>query len=112
MEPKVWRGVEAQYASATTFLVHSYEEQDALEQMLDESKPPLPTMRDAGKHFLLFTPFRYAPAQASRFRKAGRHSLWYGAKALEAACSEVAYERMRFIQDSADLLIQQLRPYP
>src|SRR5574337_115518 len=41
-EPRVWRGVETQYASATTLLVDSHEEHDVLEQLLEASKPPLP----------------------------------------------------------------------
>lgn len=101
-EPQVWRGVESQHVSSTTLLVDGFDEQDALERLLEASKPPLPAMRQR-KHYLLTTPFRYLPAQASRFRKAARHGLWYGAKALEAACAEVAYWRMRFILDSVGL---------
>lgn len=105
-EPQVWRGVETQYASATTLLVDTYKEHDLLEQLLEGSKPPLPTTRGARKHFLLITPFRYTPRHDSRFRRAGkgRHGLWYGSTALEAACAEVAYWRMRFILDSAGLI--------
>ncbi len=104
-EARVWRGVETQYASATTWLVDTYEEQDLLEQLLEGSKPPLPAITRR-QHFLLTTPFRYTPVHDSRFRKAGagRHGLWYGARALRAACAEVAYWRMRFILDSAGLL--------
>lgn len=100
---KVWRGVESQYASATTLLVESYEEHDLLEQMLEESKPPAPGTAGLKKHFLLVTPFRYMPAHGSRFRRAGRRGIWYGALALKAACAEVAWWRMRFIVDSAGL---------
>lgn len=99
----VWRGVETQYASATTLLVDGYAEHDALEQLLEASKPPLLAMKARSKHFLLLSPFRYTPVHDSRFRRAGRHGLWYGARALKAACAEVAYWRMRFIQDSAGL---------
>ena len=101
-EPQVWRGVESQHASSTTLLVDGYDEHDALERLLEGSKPPLPAMQRR-KHYLLTTPFRYLPAQASHFRRAGRHGLWYGAKALKAACAEVAYWRMRFILDSVGL---------
>lgn len=106
-EPKAWRGVETQYASSTTLLVDDLDEHDRLEQMLEASKPPLPEIKtghERATHFLLLTPFRYAPAQASRFRQVGQHGIWYGAKSLEAACAEVAYWRMRFILDSAGLL--------
>lgn len=103
--PKVWRGVESQYASATTLLVDSLAEHELLEQMLEDSKPSAPELRARTKHFLLLTPFRYTPRHDSRFRQAGhgRHGLWYGARQLEAACAEVAYWRRRFILDSAGL---------
>ena len=103
--PRLWRGVESQYASATTLLVDSLAEHELLEQMLEGSKPPAPDMRARAKHFLLLTPFRYVPRHDSRFRKAGqgRHGLWYGARQLPAACAEVAYWRCRFIQDSEGL---------
>lgn len=105
-EPQVWRGVETQYASSTLLLVDDLDEHDLLEQMLEGSKPPLPPTAPVDgrpKHFLLTTPFRYAPMQPSRFRLAGQHGIWYGARALETACAEVAYWRMRFILDSAGL---------
>ena len=104
-EPQAWRGVESQYASSTTLLVDSLDEHDALERLLEGSKPPLQEAADPRKHFLLVTPFRYTPLHDSRFRQAGqgRHGLWYGARQLQGACAEVAYWRMRFMQDSAGL---------
>jgi hypothetical protein len=112
--PKVWRGVESQSISATSTLVDSHQEHDVLELLLEASKPPLPlagigagaAAKGRARHFLLTTPFRYAPRHGSRFRPGGqgRHGLWYGARALRAACAEVAYWRMRFIADSAGLL--------
>lgn len=102
-EPRVWRGVETQYASATSVLVDSLDEHDRLEELLEASKPPRPAMAAPHKHFLLTTPFRYVPEHASRFRKPGHRGLWYGALELEAACAEVAYWRMRFISDSVGL---------
>lgn len=100
-EPEVWRGVETQHLSATTLLVDRQDEHDVLEQLLEDSKPALPAT--VKKHFLLITPFRYAPLHASRFRRAGESGLWYGAGTLEAACAEVAHWRRRFIADSAGL---------
>lgn len=102
-ELRVWRGVETQHISATMQLVDTADEQDLLEQMLEESKPPLPPQGAAHKHYLLTTPFRYTPQTASRFRSAGQRGLWYGARQLRAACAEVAYWRMMFILDSAGL---------
>ena len=101
-EPQVWRGVETQYASSSLQLVDSHAEHDALELLLEGSKPPLQD-EVRGQHFLLFTPFRYTPGQPSRFRAAGHLGIWYGARELKAACAEVAYWRMRFILDSAGL---------
>lgn len=103
VEPAVWRGVETQYASSSLLLVDSLAEHDVLEGLLEASKPPLPSQAQ-GKHFLLFTPFRYAPQHASRFRAVGHLGIWYGARELKAACAEVAYWRMRFILDSAGLV--------
>jgi hypothetical protein len=97
---QAWRGVEAQHVVSTLRLVDSLQEQDALELLLERSKPPLPPMKQP-KHYLLSTPFRYRPQQASRFRRAGTLGLWYGAEELFAACAEVAYWRNRFVLDSA-----------
>ncbi|HEY1229585.1 MAG TPA: RES domain-containing protein, partial [Ramlibacter sp.] len=38
----LWRGVEAQHRVATMRLVDTLREQDLLEQLLEQSKPPLP----------------------------------------------------------------------
>ncbi|MEY3123647.1 MAG: hypothetical protein RLZZ573_167 [Pseudomonadota bacterium] len=99
---RVWRGVEAQHIAATMRLVDSREEQDVLELLLEKSKPPQPAMT-AQKHYLIYTPFRYRPQHASRFRRGGSLGVWYGAEHLVAACAEVAYWRHRFVQDSAAL---------
>ena len=103
VEPTVWRGVETQYASSSLQLVDSHAEHDALEALLEASKPPLPSPQAQNQHFLLFTPFRYTPVHPSRFRAPGHLGIWYGAREREAACAEVAYWRMRFILDSAGL---------
>jgi RES domain len=98
----LWRGVEAQHAVATMRLVDTLEEQSVLEQLLENSKPPLPRQA-AGLHFLLATPFRYRSRHASRFRKGGELGIWYGAEELHTACAEVAYWRWRFLMDSQGL---------
>lgn len=84
-------------------LVDTSDEHDLLENMLEVSKPPLPSTRNAQKHYLLVTPFRYTPRHPSRFRPVGHRGLWYGALQLRAACAEVAYWRMVFILDSTGL---------
>lgn len=100
-----WRGVETQYMAASMQLVDTLQEQDVLEQLLEQSKPPA-RLAQSDKHYLLLSPFRYFPQHSSRFRPQGRSGLWYGASSLEGACSEIAYWRMRFILDSASLCNQ------
>lgn len=102
--PQAWRGVETQYIAASMKLVSSFDEQDLLEQMLEDHKPPLPAPGSgSSKHYLLLSPFRYAPAHGSRFRPAGRPGLWYGSSTLEGACMEIAYWRHRFLADAQAL---------
>ena len=96
-----WRGVETQYIAASMKLVDTLEEQDVLERMLEDNKPPLP--QTASKHYLILSPFRYFPQHSSRFRPANQSGLWYGSSTLEGACSEIAYWRMRFLLDSVGL---------
>ncbi len=98
----LWRGVEAQHQVATMRLVDTIDEQLALEQILEASKPPIPV--DAyGTHYLVFTPFRYTPPWPSRFRRAGEPGLWYGADDPQTVCAELAWWRWRFLQDSEGL---------
>jgi RES domain len=100
---EAWRGVETQHIAATLRLVDNNAEQDLLESLLDSSKPPYPPKAD-NLPYLLSTPFRYKPQQASRFRRAHESGLWYGAASVYAVCAELAYWRMRFVQDSAGLV--------
>lgn len=101
-EMTVWRGVESQAQVATWRLVDSGAEHDALEEMLEGSKPPLPEGCE-GLHYLLFTPFRYTSPYQSRFRRPHEAGVWYGAESVETVCAELAYWRHRFILDSAGL---------
>lgn len=80
-------------------LVDSLAEQTLLEQVLEASKPSLPSAA-AKLHYLLATPFRYRPNQGSRFRSAGEAGVWYGAEALRTALAEKSYWRRRFLLDS------------
>ena len=103
----LWRGVEAQHRVATMRLVDDLQEQELLEQLLENSKPPLPA--GSGRaHWLLFTPFRYAPPWASRFRKADEPGAWYGADDPATVAAELAYWRWRFFMDSEGLREQQV----
>ncbi len=98
---RAWRLVEAQHVITTSQLVDSDEDQAVLEDLLDDSKPPAP--RDCSHlHYLLFTPFRYAPYPfGSRFRRAGRTpGVFYASEDVEAAVAEMAHYRMQFYRES------------
>jgi hypothetical protein len=99
---RLWRGVEAQHLVATMKLVDSLAEQDTLEQILEESKPPLPPGIEA-LPYLINTPFRYRSPHPSRFRRALEPGIWYGAEDKQTACIEVAHWRWRFLMDSEGL---------
>ena len=102
-----FRMVETQHIAATMRLVDSAAEQDLLEHMLDDSKPPLPP-EALGTHYLLSAPFRYLPPTGSRFRSQHMPGIWYGADDPYCACAEIAYWRQRFLLDSAGLVQQHL----
>lgn len=95
----LWRVVEAQHTASTMRLVDSLAEQALLEQVLEASKPPLPAAV-ASLHYLLATPFRYRPAQGSRFRAPQAAGVWYGAEHLRTALAEKSHWRQRFLLDS------------
>ena len=99
----LWRGVEAQHQVATMRLVDSLQEQQLLEQVLEESKPPLPPAA-AGLHYLVATPFRYTSPHASRFRPAGEPGIWYGSDEPQTVCAEIAWWRWKNLSDSEGLL--------
>jgi hypothetical protein len=100
---KLWRAVEAQHVVSTMRLVDNrLQAQAILEDILEESKPP---MREgtAGLDYLLFTPFRYRSPYGSRFRAAGEPGVFYGADLVRTACAELGYWRWRFVMDSEGL---------
>jgi hypothetical protein len=96
--------VEAQHRVGTRKLVDSLAEQEVLEAILEDHKPPLPADA-AGYHYLLATPFRYPPlAHGSRFGTRQERGIWYGAETLATVFAEVAYYRLLFLHGSqADL---------
>ena len=101
---KLWRAVEAQHVAATLRLVDTLEEQRVLEEILEASKPAVPS--SAGKlHYLLFTPFRYPPQHGSRFRALDDPGVFYGAEAIRTACAELGYWRWRFLRESAGITV-------
>ena len=98
----LWRGVEAQHRVATMRLADTLREQELLERLLEDSKPPLPPQARAAD-YLLFTPFRYAPEWPSRFRRTGETGQWYGADETRTVAAELAHWRWRFLMDSDGL---------
>src|SRR5690348_11205267 len=82
-----WRAVEGQDLVATMRLVDTIEEQDLLEQILEEGKPPAPVGLSR-LHYLIATPFRYPPQQhGSRFRAPADPGVFYAAESIRAACA-------------------------
>ena len=97
---EVFRLVEAQHRISTSRLTDSLLEEERLERLIEEVKPPLP--RAARKlHYLLATPFRYGHRSESRFRKAGaRPGIFYASESKITCLYEMAYWRMRFFAAS------------
>jgi hypothetical protein len=97
-----WRLVEAQHVASTLKLVDTLAEQDLLERLLEERKPPVPPeCRDL--HYLLSTPFRYgAPyPHGSRFRRAGlTPGVFYASQTVPTAVAEMAFARLLFFAES------------
>lgn len=105
----LWRAVEAQHVISTMVLVDTQAEQELLESLLEQAKPPIPA--PAGRlHYLLFTPFRYPPTgYGSRFRRPGDAGVFYGADEVRTACAEVGYWRWRFLLDAG---LERIDPRP
>ena len=89
--------------ASTMKIVDDAGEQDLLESLLEASKPGLPPAADE-LHYLLATPFRYAPRRGgSRFRAANDPGVFYGAQGVRTACAELGYWRWKFLNDAVDL---------
>jgi len=100
---RVWRAVEAQHHVSTLRLVdNNAADHEALERLLEDSKPALPASVKR-LHYLLATPFRYPPPSGSRFRAPNDPGVLYGAAERRTACAELGYWRWRFVQDSRGL---------
>lgn len=96
--------VDAQHIVSTLRLTSNNPvEQERLERILEESKPPLPAAA-ANLHYLLATPFRYPPSQyGSGFRAWPDPGVHYAATHRRTACAELGYWRWRFLTDSPSL---------
>ena len=93
-------------------LVDSVAEQAVLERLVEASKPPVPREVAAlGLHWLLFTPFRYAPPPGgSRFRGPNDPGVFYAAEHPRTACAEVGYWRWRHLRESPAIAAMPPRP--
>lgn len=100
---RCWRVVEAQHRVSTMKLTDSIADQELLEQLLDRTKPPVPP-ECRHLHFLLYTPFRYAPyPRGSRFRRAGPTAgVFYASEGPETAIAETCFYRLLFFHESPD----------
>jgi hypothetical protein len=97
----IWRVVEAQHRSSTMRITDTLEEQAILESLIEEVKPLVPPeCRDL--HYLLYTPFRYAPyPHGSRFRRARqREGAFYASERVETAIAETAFYRLLFYSEA------------
>src|SRR6056297_1620483 len=98
---EVWRLVEAQHVVSTTKLVDSREEQELLEQILENTKPPVPP-ECQHLHYLLCTPFRYGKYPwDSRFRRRGETpGVFYCAEDPITAVAETVWQIKIFFKGS------------
>lgn len=104
-----WRVVEYQYAASTRKVVETKDEQELLEDILEEGKPPVPKEAET-LHYLLSTPFRYdAPYPVgSRFRRAGMtEGVFYASEEIRTALAELCYYRLRFFKESPEAVLPQ-----
>lgn len=88
--------------ASTLKLVDTLPEQELLERLLEERKPPVPP-ECRHLHYLLSTPFRYgAPyPRGSRFRRAGlTPGVFYASMTVTTAVAEMAFARLLFFAES------------
>jgi hypothetical protein len=106
----VWRMVEAQHEIATLTLSDNLADQEVLESILEDSKPPMPP-EVKSLHYLLATPFRYKPVdgafthdKGSRFRQSGSpDGVFYCAAEADTCAYETAFYRALFFLESPGL---------
>lgn len=99
----VWRLVESQNRISTDRLVDDPVDQDLLEALVEEVKPPIP---EEARHLptLLATPFRYWHQSESRFRRATEQpGILYASETEQTSVAETAFWRLRFLSRSEDV---------
>lgn len=93
--------VEAQHIVSTSKLVDRLDEQEQLEEILETTKPPVPS-ECQHLDYLLSTPFRYGRYPwDSRFRRKGESAgVFYGAEDPLTAVAETVWQRKIFFDAS------------
>jgi len=100
IDVSAWR-LESQEGTSTRKLVDSYEEQNILEKMIDDSRYLFINEEKLNFHPLLYTPFKDPPLKyGSRFGKNTEQSLWYGSLDLATAMAEKAFYQFNFLRAS------------
>jgi hypothetical protein len=94
---RTWRVVEAQNRISTAKLTDSAAEQTILEELIEQTKPPVPP-ECLHLHYLLSTPFRYrAPYPiGSRFTL----GVYYASEHPHTAIAELSFHRILFFSES------------
>lgn len=97
----VWRVIEGQYRPSTARIVDTNDEQRVLEEILEDTKPPVP---EPCQHldWQFRSPFRYGcyPV-SSRFRRMGRTpGVFYASERSITALIETTWGRIRSLQAS------------
>jgi hypothetical protein len=83
-------------------LTDSLDEQALLEDIIEDTKPPIPPECD-GLDFLLMTPFRYSATNpwGSRFRRPNAEAgVFYASEHPSTAIAEAVFHRLQFFADS------------
>lgn len=85
-------------------LTDTLEEQDILERIVEETKPPIPAGCEK-LDFLLMTPFRYSATNpyGTRFRRPhAAQGVFYAAEHSTTAIAEMAFYRLLFFAESPE----------
>lgn len=83
-------------------LTDSLVEQEIIEKIIEETKPPVPPGCE-GLDFLLMTPFRYSASNpwGSRFRRPNApDGVFYASEHPDTAIAEMAFHRLLFFAES------------
>ncbi|WP_068315805.1 RES family NAD+ phosphorylase [Polycladidibacter hongkongensis] len=97
-----WRLVEAQHINSCRKITESTEDYDLLESELEKIKPPV-SEEFQNKHFLFFTPTRYKPYPASRFRVSDSdHAVYYASEDVKTAVYECLFYKLKTFAASPD----------